>query len=128
MTFKQISSFSALLFATLGVLLFAMPSVIFWMFELQQHELGDFLARRAALLFLGLTVLCFLARNSQHHEVQRIVSVSMCVSMGAMAMLGAYEALRGYAGPGIWGAIFVEVCVSALFFRAWRQTSQEPTA
>ncbi|MCF6233039.1 MAG: hypothetical protein L3J36_08075 [Rhodobacteraceae bacterium] len=117
--FYKISSFCAGLFLLLGATLVFLPEMVYWLFGLPQNELGDFLAKRAAMLFLGFSVLCFLSRNTQSTDVRRIVSAAVWVSMGGMALIGAYEFLRGYAGIGIWMAIMIETVTSVLFFRIW---------
>lgn len=123
MSFHSICSGVALLFLSLCVTLVALPEIVYWLFSLQGNDLGDFLAKRAGMLFLGLSVLCFLSRNSTNSEVKRIVAASIGAAMGAMALLGIYELVRGNAGLGILAAIFIEIAITALFMPFWRQTA-----
>lgn len=122
-TYRTLSTLSTVLFAALSGVLVACPEVVYWLFGLEAHELGDFLAKRAGMLFAGFSLLCFQSRSSETAEVQRLVSASIGLAMGTMAILGIFEWARGSAGAGIWVAIVVECMVSALYFRIWRHSS-----
>jgi len=121
MTFKSITTVCAAIFATLAVTLWCAPQIIYILFEVDGAPIGDFMAKRAASLFVGLTTLCVLARNSQSPEVQRIVATSLGLGMAVMAVTGTYEVLRGFAGAGIWPAIIAEIVITAAYVRVLRQ-------
>ncbi len=110
--------FASLFFILCGTLIF-LPGIVYWLFNIQGNALGDFLAKRAGILFLGFSILCFYSRNSQSKEVRQIVALSVGSAMGAMAVLGVYELFRGNAGPGILVAVVIEMTISILFFRLW---------
>lgn len=59
MHYRHVSSGVALLFFVLFVTLVLLPEIVYWLFQLQQNEVADFFARRAGMLFLGLSTLCF---------------------------------------------------------------------
>ena len=122
MSFRNVSSTAAFIFLALCITLIAFPEIIYWLFSLQGNELGNFLAKRAGLLFLGLSILCFLSRNSTSSEVKFIVSASVGSAMGLMAVLGIYELANGIVGTGILIPVLIETVISALFFRIWMQT------
>ena len=42
------------LFLFLSLTLVFFPKIVYWLFSLQQNYLGDFLAKRAGVLILGL--------------------------------------------------------------------------
>jgi len=86
------------------------------LFQIQGNDLGDFLAKRAGVLFLGLTVLCYYSRNSYTAEVQDLVSLAVGLSMGVMAFLGIFEFTRGTVGSGIFLAVVIESTIAFLFF------------
>lgn len=120
MTFHKISALCGGLFLLLSALLMFFPEIIYWLFGLDQNDLGDFMGKRAAMLFIGFSALCWLSRRTQDIAVQRVVSAAICISMAGMALIGIYEFLRGFAGIGIWFAIITEIAISALSFRTWR--------
>jgi hypothetical protein len=93
------------------------PGLVCWLFQIEGNSLGDFLAKRAAMLFAGLSMLSFLARQSQSAEVQRLVSASIGTAMGGMALLGVSEWIWGMAGPGILLAVAVELVIAGLCYK-----------
>lgn len=119
--FKNISIAAALLFFSLSGLMIFYPPLIYWLFALEPHELGDFLARRAGVLFLGLGLLSFLTRNVQDNAIQRVIAISFGSMMLLMAVMGIYEFARGFAGIGIWFANLTEIGFGAAYFIIWRR-------
>jgi hypothetical protein len=119
MPHRQVSTLAALLFLVLFATLVLLPEIVYWLFRLQENELGDFLSKRAGVLFLGLSILCFYSRNTKSIEVENTVALSVGTAMGAMALLGVYELVRGNAGLGILVAVIVELSIAALFSRLW---------
>lgn len=124
MSFRIASIFTTILFAALALSLFWFPEVVYWLFGLTENPLGNFLARRAAILFTALSVLSFLSRSTKSHEVKRYVSASIGIGMGLMATLGLYEWLTGGAGPGILLAICIELVLAAVYFQLYHNSSK----
>lgn len=119
MSFRLVASIVGVLFLVLSAVLILIPEVIYWLFEQDGNRLGDFLAKRAGVLFIGFSVFCLASRNTVSPEVVGIVALSIGTAMSAMAGLGFYEFINGNAGPGIMIAIVVEVIIAALFLRLW---------
>ena len=117
--FQRLTTLCAALFSLLTLVLLLAPAIIYWLFGIEQNPLGDFMSKRAAMLFVGLATLCWLARTSQTTEVQRLVAAAIGLSMGGMAFLGVYEFIRGNAGVGIWLAIIAETTIATLYARSW---------
>ena len=65
MSFKHVCTSAAILFMSLSTTLVLLPEIVYWLFGLQQDDLGDFLAKRAGALFFGFSLMCFLARHTQ---------------------------------------------------------------
>lgn len=95
------------------VLAFA-PSVISWLFEIEARPIGDVLALRAAMLFLGLGLIAFLGRKERDTPLRRAVATGFVVVWVGLATTGLYEFARGMVGVGIWLAIIVEVALAAI--------------
>lgn len=117
LTYKQTSTAAAIVFLIVSLSLILVPDLIYWMFGLVGNPLGDFLALRAAMLFLGLAALCYFGRTAPPSELRSVVAASLCISLAALALAGVYEFMRGYAGPGIWLAIVIEVALCGAFAR-----------
>ncbi len=122
MSFRTLSMAAGLLFGVLCLTLIFLPQVVYWLFQLQGNDLGDFLAKRAAALFFGLTILCLYARNSVSIEAQHLVLLTVGAAMGAMALFGVYEFIRGAAGSGILMAIGIEITIAVTFLHRWFKT------
>lgn len=108
MTFRSINLAATLVCAILAVVLIFLPEFIYWLFSLTGDAIGDFLAKRAGMLFLGLATLLYFSRNSEVSSARSAISLGLAVAMCGLALVGTYEYFRGYAGPGIWFAIITE--------------------
>ncbi len=67
---------ASLLFGALSLSLVFLPEIVYWLFQLEGNALGDLLGKRAGMLFLGLAILCFSARNSSSPEVRCLVGLA----------------------------------------------------
>jgi len=121
MSFRLISTLAATVCLALAITLLLAPGIIYWLFQLEGHDSADFIARRAAMMFAGLSVLAFQSRMVLDRLAQRAVSAAMVVMMAGLALLGAYEFLVGRAGPGIWLAIGTELFFALSFLNILRQ-------
>lgn len=119
MSYKNFSTVVSILFFALFVTLVALPEIVYWLFGLQGNELGDFFAKRAGMLFFGLTILCFYSRNTKSKEAENLVALSVGAAMAIMALLGVYEFAWGNAGLGILLAVIIEVLIAVGFSRFW---------
>ena len=117
--FKNMSSITAFIALSLCMLLLFSPGVVFWLFNIEGHSSAFFIGRRAAMLFLGVSVLTWMSRNAVHSESRQAICVGLSVSMITLALLGSVEYLRGYAGAGILLAIVTEFTLAFLYFRIW---------
>lgn len=120
MTFRTLNLAAAFLCAVLAVLLVALPDVIYFIFNLSGDELGNFLAKRAGMLFLGVATLLFFSRNAQASDARSAISLGLWVAMAGLALVGLYEFFRGYAGLGILLAIATETSFAVCYFAVWR--------
>ncbi|MBM94392.1 MAG: hypothetical protein CMI09_00865 [Oceanospirillaceae bacterium] len=117
--FKNISLITSVITLVLCVILILAPEVIFLIFDVEESNSAFFIGRRAAMLFLGLSVLLWAGRNAPHSESRQAICLGLAVSMFGLAVLGIAEYARGYAGLGIFLAVTTEVALAALYFRVW---------
>ena len=115
--FKNISLVTSVITLVLCVILILAPEVIFLIFDVEESNSAFFIGRRAAMLFLGLSVLLWAGRNAPHSESRQAICLGLAVSMFGLAVLGIAEYARGYAGLGIFLAVTTEVALAALYFR-----------
>lgn len=100
----------AALTAVLAGTLFFVPDTIVVSFGLEPTVSASFLARRAAVLFLGFAVLA-VASLDPRGPAPRPFLACVAVSMLGLAILGTAEFLRGVASAGIGPAIVTEIIV-----------------
>ncbi len=111
---------SALCFALFVCLLLA-PGLIYWIFGLDGNEVSDLIARRAAMMFMGLSAMIFLSRNAEASQQRQNMCLGLAIMMGALAVIGIFEFVRGAVGLGIWLAIITEIAFSLAYFKLSKQ-------
>lgn len=90
----------AALCTALSLTLALVPSLIYVLFALEQGESIDVIARRAAVMFLGLAVLALLGRGVTDPLAQRAIAAGFSILLIGLAILGTVEFARGAVGAG----------------------------
>lgn len=78
-----------------------------------------YMGRRYGAMFVGYTVLLWLARETAMSPAGRTIAVAGTAVATAMTALSVWGALSGVAGPTIWGAVAIEAVLAACFARIW---------
>lgn len=117
-SYRVIATVCAVLFAALAVTLVATPALIFWLFSLGASDSADFLSRRAAMLFIALSLALFWTKDHPVSETRTALAMAIALSMVCLAGLGVFEWAQGNAGPGISLAIVTEVLVAIALMKA----------
>jgi len=117
--FKMVSVITAVIALTLCLVLLLTPEVIFMLFNIDENSSAFFIGRRAAMLFLGISVITWVGRNASHSESRQAVCLGLAISMLSLAVLGTIEYLRGFAGFGIYLAVITEAILALLYFKIW---------
>jgi hypothetical protein len=116
MTYPLLARATAGLSLALAMVLLCGPAIIFWLFSLDASLTGEVLARRAAVLFLGFTLLLWQLRDlAPHSPSAKAIAKSMAAVMLSLALLGLTELALGRVGTGILIAIATELA----FFLGW---------
>lgn len=108
LNFRSLSILSTALAAALFLTLLFTPELVFWIFQIPSSESAAFLSRRAAVLFLGYGILMWLVQNAENSSLRRIICLSWGTALSALAILGIFEFIRGFVGPGIFFAVAIE--------------------
>ncbi len=108
MKFKTVAVATAVVAFVLGVIdLFAGELAVGrWQIEPSGSVL--LLGRRMGALYLGLSVIFFLARSAPVSRLRRALCSGAAVALWLLAFLGACELAAGHVGSGILGSMFVE--------------------
>ncbi|MGB1310761.1 MAG: hypothetical protein ACPG47_06090 [Leucothrix sp.] len=89
------------------------------LFNIDGHASAFFIGRRAAALFLGISVFTWVGRSAAHSEFRQAVCLGLTISMASLALLGIAEYLRGFAGTGIFLAVVTESLLALMYFNIW---------
>jgi hypothetical protein len=76
--FKMVSVITAVIALTLCLVLLLKPEVIFMLFSIDENSAAFFVGRRAAMLFLGISVITWVGRNASHSESRLAVCLGSC--------------------------------------------------
>jgi hypothetical protein len=117
--YRNMSIATAGLSLCLFVCLLFFPGAIFALFELQEAESAEIMSRRASMLFMGFSVICWFARNAEDSTARQAVNAGLAVAMLGLAGTGLFELGRGAVGPGVLPAIAAEVAIGSLYARVW---------
>lgn len=126
--YKNVSLAATVMYALLFIFLLFTPDFIFWIFQIEGGETANFIARRAAMLFLGLTIIAYCGRAALHSVMRQAVALAMGISMAALAVLGMFEFFRGFSGPGIWFAILAETGFAGAYLSIWFTNRTQPAS
>lgn len=123
LSFRTLSILSAALSAALFLTLLFVPDLVFWLFQIPASESAAFLSRRAAILFLGFGILMWLVRNTENSPANRAICIGWGTAMTALAILGTLEFVRGFAGGGIFIAVFMEAFIGVSYLLLAQRTN-----
>ena len=79
------------------------------------------MARRAAMLFLGVAVVTFLSRETPPSQLRANLCLGLAIMMAGLAAVGVFEFIRGAVGLGIWLAIVTEISFALAYFKLSKQ-------
>jgi hypothetical protein len=116
-SYPLVSKLASALCFILFICLLLAPSLIYWIFGLDGNEVSDLIARRAAMMFMGLSAIICLSRNAEPSQLRQSLCLGLAIMMGALAIIGIFEFLRGIVGVGIWLAIITEIAFALAYFK-----------
>ena len=86
------------------------------LFEVEGNASAYFLARRAAMLFLGYAVMAYTVRNAERSHARQAIILGIGTAMLSLFILGGVELVRGFAGFGILLAMVAELLLAVAYF------------
>ena len=101
MKFKILALITAIIVFVLGLGYFFFGSVIVGRWQVQPTESVLLLARRIGCLYLGLSVIFFLARSAPVSIARTALSAGTAVAVLSLSLSGVYELALGHVGKGI---------------------------
>ncbi len=117
MSFKTLAVTTAIIAFLLGLGYLCFGAVIVGRWQIEPTESVLLLGRRLAALYMGLSVIFFLARSAPASPVRTGLSIGAAVALSSLALLGLYEFLSGHAGRGILASMAVESLLATGYIR-----------
>ena len=115
MRFKTVAVITAVILFVLGLGYFFFGALIVGRWQVEPTASVILLARRIGCLYLGLSVIFFLARSAPRSAVRTALSIGTVVVTLLLAGTGAYELALGHVGKGILASAAVEFLLGLAF-------------
>jgi len=113
--FKLLSIGTAILFAYLFLTLLLNSESFLAGLGLESSEASSFLAKRASMFMLGISVLMFGLRGLTQSKARQVICLATGITMLGLAFLGAYELSIGTVNSSILTAIIIEMILFVSF-------------
>lgn len=113
MNFKTLATTTAIIAFLLGLGYLFFGDIIVGRWQIQPTESVLLLGRRLAALYIGLSVIFFLARSAPVSALRTSLSIGAAVALFSLAFLGIYELLSAHAGRGILASAVLEALLAA---------------
>lgn len=120
MSFKNVATFSAALFAVLFLTMMVAPHLATESWGLEATDEVQFMGRRTAAAYLGFAVLSWLVRSVTNSETIRIVALGLSTSLIFVAIVGLWEMIWGIGATGLILSVVVELGLAAAFLKSSR--------
>ena len=120
--FKNVSVVTSVITFSIFASLMFYPQAVYTLFSIDGGPSADFMGRRGAMLFLGMSVYTWVGRNAPHSESRQALCLGLAVSIFALSIHGTTEFLRGFAGAGILLTVATEIFLGFSFAKVWLES------
>lgn len=117
MRFRTIAVITAIVALALGVGYLFVGALVVGRWQIQPTDSVLLLCRRIGGLYLGLSVMYFLARSAPVSVARTALSAGTAVALSLLALLGVYELTVGHAGLGILVSAVIESLLALGYIR-----------
>ena len=117
MSFRTIAVITAIVALALGLGYLFVGALVVGRWQIQSTESVLLLSRRIGAIYLGLSVMLFLARSAPVSVTRTALSAGAAVLLSLLALLGVYEFTAGHAGPGILVSVVIESLLALGYIR-----------
>ena len=117
MSFRTVAVITAIAALALGLGFLFVGAIVVGRWQIQPTESVLLLSRRIGAIYLGLSVMLFLARSAPVSVTRTALSAGAAVLLSLLALLGVYELTVGHAGPGILVSIVIESLLALGYIR-----------
>ena len=115
--FKGLSIITALICACLFFTLLLNSDLLLNSWGLQSSVTTYFLAKKASIFMLGISVLMFCSKDFAPSKPSQIICLATGITMLGLACMGSYELIMRNVNSSILTAIIIETTLGASFGR-----------
>jgi hypothetical protein len=117
MTFKVAATITSVIAFLLGAGYLLIGEVIIGRWQIQISDAILLMGRRMGALYLGLSVMFFVARSVPVSTARRALTAGAASALSLLALLGIYELAVGHVGTGILASIVIEALLAIAYIR-----------
>ena len=117
MRFRTIAVITAIVALALGLGYLFVGAIVVGRWQIQSTDSVLLLSRRIGAIYLGLSVMLFLARSAPVSVTRTALSAGAAVLLSLLALLGVYEFTAGHAGTGILVSVVIESLLALGYIR-----------
>ncbi len=117
MSFRIIAIITATVALALGCGYILVGDLVVGRWQIQLTDGVLLLGKRIGALYLGLSVMFFLARSAPVSVTRTALSTGTAVALSVLVLLGLYELAAGHVGPGILVSVAIEFALAIAYIR-----------
>lgn len=125
MTFRHVAILTSFLFLVLAVAWMFFPEQMLTQWGVLYSDGAGLVSRRGAVFYLGVAVMFFMARNTEHSAARMAFIKGMITICTVLILLGVYELSVGHASDKILAAVLIEAILGLAFIYAWRTSGKK---
>jgi len=115
MSFRTIAVITSAVALLLGLAYLFLGATVVGRWQILPTDSVLLLARRIGCLYLGLSLMYFLARSAPPSVARTALAAGSALALSLLALCGVYELTAGHAGPGIMVSAAVEFLIALGF-------------
>lgn len=119
--FKLTATIGTAMCASLFMLCFFVPATFVMLYGASADAGAAFMGRRASVLFLGLAVIFWLARDAEKSRLRDAICYGAAVTFAGAALTGMWSYIAGTSGPQMILSAAGEAGLGALFYLSIRR-------
>jgi hypothetical protein len=116
-SFRTIAVITAIVAFVLGVGYLFAGALVVGRWQIDPTDSVLLLGRRWGALYLGLSIIYFLARSAPVSVARRALSAGTAVALSVLVVLGIYEFAVGHVGSGILVSVVIEFLLALGYMR-----------
>ena len=127
MTFSQLATLASVLLFVLAAVGMFLPEQLLTLWGIAPTRGSEVVSRRSAAFFMGLGIMCLLARNAEPSQARFALATGVSTISLILAVLGIMEWCEGRVNGQILFAVFIELFLGVTFLLSNRAVKKNLT-